>query len=72
MNIQIVNKELKSRNLPIAFRPNGAPSGVYAVNVDVADIYRVIHIMRSFGYSRTETFDGVSADFQVCFERASF
>lgn len=70
MSIQNANKELKAKKLPIAFHPTNAPSGVYAINTDLNGMYRAIAVMRSHGYSRTETFDSPSADFQVCFERA--
>lgn len=70
MSLQNANKELKAKKFPTAFRPNNAPAGIYAINVNLEDMYPAIAVMRRHGFSRTETFDSVSADFMVCFERA--
>lgn len=71
MSIQTANKVLKAQKLPTAFRPDSAPSGVYAINVTLDQMYRAIQVMRNHGYARGETFDSISADFMVCFKRAN-
>lgn len=66
--LKSAKSELKAKNLPIAFTPRGAPSGMVAINASRDQVSDIRQVMVKHGYQWADTFIGTDTDLQICFK----